>query len=155
MLEPSETTPADLDEICARHIGRPGALLPILHDVHHRFGHISREAVAGIAANLNLTRAEVDGVVSFYADFKAEPTTGRRIRVCRAEACQASGGREVWNAAVSAAEASDGRVEVEAVYCLGNCACGPSAELDGRTLGRVDVDRVSALIRDLSGETRA
>lgn len=141
-------------EICEIHRGKPGALLPILHEVQRNFGFISRDAVAQIAAALNITRADVDGVVSFYADFKTSPAAARIVKVCRAEACQANGGRDVWDSAVAAAKASGGAVEVEAVYCLGNCACSPSAQLDGETVGRVDKARISALIAGLGGEGR-
>lgn len=147
-----ERSPQSVVDICETHRGKPGALLPILREIQDRFGFISREAVAEIAAALNVTRADVDGVVSFYADFKTSPTAARVIKVCRAEACQANGGREVWDSAVAAAEASGGSVEVEAVYCLGNCACSPSAQLDGETLGRVNRERVAALIAGLGGE---
>ncbi len=155
MPEHCDTLSAVVDDVCRRHIDEPGALLPILHDVQHRYGYISRDAVAGIAARLNLTRAEVDGVVSFYADFRTEPAAARVVKICRAEACQAMGGRAVWDAAQGAAEASRGAVEVEAVYCLGNCACSPAAQVGGETHGRLDSERVTHLIADLGREASA
>lgn len=131
--------------ICREHVHSAGPLLPILHAVQVRFGYISKEAQATVAHELNLSRAEVHGVVSFYADFRAAPPKTHVLKVCRAEACQAVGGRAVWEAASTVG--SD-VVEVEPVYCLGNCACAPSAQLDGRTLGRIDPAHVRMLIRE-------
>jgi formate dehydrogenase subunit gamma len=144
-----------LASICARHGNEASALLPILHETQHLYGYVSRQAEAEIAANLNLSRAEVNGVVSFYTDFRTEPPARHVVKVCRAEACQASGGRAVWEAAVAGAARSGGAVEVEAVYCLGNCACGPSAMSEDRVLGRVDSARVSALIDEFGREDHA
>ncbi|MDN5863868.1 MAG: NAD(P)H-dependent oxidoreductase subunit E [Gammaproteobacteria bacterium] len=134
-----------IDDICERHARRDAPLLPILHEVQDRFGYISDAAIRRIAEALNLTRAEVFGVVSFYHDFRDRPARRRRLRVCRAEACQAVGGREVWAAAEALAAEPDSPFEVQAVYCLGNCACAPSVQLDGRTLGRFTPERVSRL----------
>ncbi|MFB4202742.1 NAD(P)H-dependent oxidoreductase subunit E [Arhodomonas sp. KWT2] len=155
MPEYSESRAAILDAICRRHADAPGALLPILHEVQERLGHIPGDAVAGVAERLNLTRAEVDGVVGFYTDFRREPAPARVVKVCRAEACQAVGGREVYRAAVAAAEAAGGTVEVEAVYCLGNCACSPAGQVDGETLGRLDTERVTRLVAGTDGEVPA
>lgn len=141
--------------ICRGHDNEPAALLSILRELQMQVGHISRQAVAEVAEQLNLSRAEVDGVVNFYTDFRTEPPSRHVLKVCRAEACQASGGRTVWDAAVDAAARSGGAVEVEAVYCLGNCACGPSAMTEDQVLGRVDSARVSALIEAFGREDRA
>lgn len=119
-----------LERILAAHVGRKGALLPILHDVQAQFGCVSPEAEAAIAKALNLSRAEIHGVVSFYHDFTAEPDPRPCIELCRAEACQARGVEGI----VAAAEVAAGdRVRIKTVYCLGLCSVGPSARI-GETL---------------------
>ncbi len=130
--------------ICAIHAASNGPLLPILHDVQGHYGYVPDEAIQQIADELNLSRAEVYGVVTFYHDFHREPQAAHTLKVCRAEACQAVGGREVW-AAASTASTSSSDVDLEAVYCLGNCACAPSVQLDGRTIGRMSPERVAGL----------
>lgn len=121
---------SELDRILAAHHGRKGALLPILHDVQGSFGCVSAEAEATIAKALNLSRAEVHGVVSFYHDFTAVPDPRPCIEVCRAEACQARGVEGM----VAAAEAAAGdRIRLKTVYCLGLCSVGPAARV-GDTL---------------------
>ncbi|MFM5905993.1 MAG: NAD(P)H-dependent oxidoreductase subunit E [Novosphingobium sp.] len=118
------TSDARLDAIIAAHADREGALLPILHDVQAAFGCVSAEAEAQIAKALNLSRAEVHGVVSFYHDFTARPDPRPRIELCRAEACQARG----VECLVPAAQAAAGdRVALKTVYCLGLCSVGPAA----------------------------
>ena len=114
----------------------PGALLPVLHEIQHEIGHIPPTAVPAIARALNLSRAEVHGVISFYTHFRTEPVGAHLIQLCRAEACQAVGSREL-EAHVKArlgidynATSGDGQVTLEPVYCLGNCACGPSLQID-------------------------
>ena len=135
-------------EILKQHEGRQGALLPILHDVQEAFGHVPAEAVPVIAQALNLSRAEVHGVVSFYHDFRPEPAGRHVLKLCRAEACQAAGGdalaaRAEQRLGIALGETSaDGRVSLEPVYCLGLCACAPSAILDGRVYGRLDDTRI-------------
>ncbi len=120
----------DLERILAAHAGRKGALLPILHDVQHAYGYVSAEAEAAIAKALNLSRAEVHGVVSFYHDFSAEPDPRPCIELCRAEACQARGVEAIVGAAE---EAAGNRVQLKTVYCLGLCSVGPAAR-SGDTL---------------------
>lgn len=142
----------EIEAICARHAHLEGPMLPILHDVQAHYGHVSHDAVGRIAKYLNLTRAEVYGVVSFYHDFRDASPRPHVLKVCRAEACQAVGGRAVWAAAESLASDPDCPVEIEAVYCLGNCPCAPSVQLDGRTLGRVTPERVSGLVAAADGE---
>lgn len=109
-------------EILRRHQGRAGALLPILNDVQAALGHVPAAAVPSIAEALNLSRAEVHGVVTFYHDYKAEASDRPVIKLCRAEACQARGVD-----AVAPVLEGDDRINVETVYCLGLCAIGPSA----------------------------
>ncbi len=131
-----------LREIIADHIALEGPLLPILHAVQHEWGHIPEPAVPAIAQALNLGRAEVHGVVSFYHDFRATPAGQTVVKVCAAEACQAQGGRDLVAATLKAFGLStygttpDGKVTVEPIYCLGLCACGPAAMVDGQLLGR-------------------
>lgn len=119
--------------IVARHAGRDGALLPVLHDVQAAFGFIPDAAVAFVAGALNLSRAEVHGVVTFYHDFRTEPAARPVVKLCRAEACQARG---VEALAARAANRAD--VAVEAVYCLGLCASGPAALIGDRVHARLD-----------------
>lgn len=135
-----------LDDILARHNGVPGSLLPILHEVQACFGHVSEDAVRTIAVALNLSRAEVHGVVSFYHDFTAAPDPRPAIRLCRAEACQARGCE-----ALAAGLAPDARVRIETVYCLGLCSVGPNA-LVGETLhAHLDPARLAALVEAVAG----
>ena len=130
-----------LAEICAEHAGREGPLLPILHDVQHAFGCVDAEAEAQIARALNLSRAEVHGVVSFYPDFTAEADPRPVVQLCRAEACKARG----VEALVGAGEAAAGeRVRLSAVYCLGLCSAGPNARVGDTLYARLDE---AALVR--------
>ena len=135
-----------LDIIIAQHREREGALLPILHDVQAAFGHISEDAIRLIAGELNLSRAEVSGVVSFYHDFRRTPDTRPVIRLCRAEACQARGSEAL---AAHAERLAGARVRVEKVYCLGLCAAGPSAIVGGEVHARLDARAVAELIGSL------
>ena len=130
--------------ITEQHLGERGSLMPVLHDLMEEFGHITREDVAAVADVLNLSVAEVHGVVSFYHDFRTTPPPAHTIALCRAEACQAVGAERVFAEAVAAHERDD-EVEVREVFCLGNCALGPSGMLDGRLHGRLDADRIAAL----------
>ncbi|HYW04259.1 MAG TPA: NAD(P)H-dependent oxidoreductase subunit E [Gammaproteobacteria bacterium] len=133
----------EIRRLCEEHAHVTGALLPVLHAIQDRYGCVSRSAQATVAHALNISRAEVHGAVSFYADFREQPRGGRVLKVCRAEACQSMGGRVLWQAA---SELAGPNLEVEAVYCLGNCACAPSLQLDGRTFGRVDAARIDDLV---------
>jgi len=140
--------PRPWDEEAARRLaeglkGLDGALLPILHALQETFGYVDRAAVPMVADVLNLSRAEVEGVVGFYHDFRRSPPARHSVRLCRAEACQAMGGERVaaeLEAALGIATGettADGRVRLEAVYCLGNCALSPAALIDGKLYGRV------------------
>jgi formate dehydrogenase subunit gamma len=128
-------------DILAEHAGKAGALLPILHDVQKAFGYISEDAMRDIAQALNLTRAEVYGVVSFYHDFRKEAENRPVIKLCRAEACKARG----VEALVPLIE-KQSRVKVEAVYCLGLCSVGPAAMVGGDVYARLDAERLTALM---------
>jgi formate dehydrogenase subunit gamma len=140
--------------IIAREQHREGPLLPILHALQNAFGHVPEAAVLMIADALNLSRAEVHGVVTFYHDFRREPAGRHVLKLCRAEACQSAGG----NALAVRAQAKlavefgtttpDRRVTLEPVYCLGLCATAPAAMLDGRVVGRLDDQRLDALLAD-------
>lgn len=148
--------PDRLVQIVAERADLDGPLLPILHATQAAFGCVPAEAVPIIAGALNLSRAEVHGVVSFYHDFRQRPTGRHVLRLCRAEACQAAGG----DALAAHAERSlgvamgdttaDGALTLEAAYCLGLCATGPAALLDGHPLGRLDADRLDAAIDGLA-----
>lgn len=133
---------ARLRDIIHAHLGLEGPLLPILHAVQHEWGHIPEPAIPTIAEALNLGRAEVHGVVSFYHDFRGTPAGRTVVKVCAAEACQAQGGRDLVAATLKAFGLStygttqDGKVTVEPIYCLGLCACGPAAMVGDRLLGR-------------------
>src|SRR5215510_10290926 len=139
---------AQATEILARHDGRPGALLPILHDVQAAFGCVPAEAVPFIAEALNLSRAEVHGVVSFYHDFRDRPAGRHVLKLCRAEACQSMKGAELAEQVLKrfnldwGGTTPDGRLTVEATYCLGLCACAPSAMLDGQPIGRLNAESI-------------
>jgi len=144
----------EADRIIRRHEGREGALLPILHDLQAAFGCIPPAAVPVVARVLNLTRAEVHGVVSFYHDFREQPAGRHVLKICRAEACQSMNGEAVARQALDrfgldwGGTTPDGRLTIEATYCLGLCACAPSAMLDGEPIGRVG----AATLDDISRE---
>lgn len=128
-----------------------GAMLPILHALQDEFGHVDPQAVPLIAETLNLSRAEVHGTISFYHDFKMAPPPRRVVKLCRAEACQALGCETLVDelarehGIVVDAKAADADALVETVYCLGNCALGPSALVEGELFGRVDAQRLLSL----------
>lgn len=132
-----------------------GPLLPVLHAVQDMFGYVPDEAKPIIASELNLSRAEVHGVVSFYHDYRAHPSGDHVLKLCRAEACQAMGGDMVaaqlqaglgidWHGTTA-----DGRLTLEPVFCLGLCACAPAAMLDGEVHGRVTAEGLKALIAEV------
>ncbi|HEY5185477.1 MAG TPA: NAD(P)H-dependent oxidoreductase subunit E [Actinomycetes bacterium] len=133
-------------------VHEPGPLLLALHAVQQALGHVPDDAVPVIADELNLSRADIHGVVTFYRDFRRTPAGRTQVRVCRAEACQAVGGQALLDGVtqrlgVGVGETSvDGAVTVEEVFCLGNCALGPSALVDGRLHGRLTVDRLVGLL---------
>ncbi len=139
---------ASIEDIIEQHRGQPGALLPILHAIQHACGCIPSESVPLIARALNLSRAEVHGVISYYAHFRQTPPSRHVVRVCCAEACQAVGGEALAEHARSRLEGSD--VTLEPVYCLGLCACGPSVQVDETTLhAQVTPERFDALLAAL------
>ena len=131
--------------IASAHLSDRGPLMPVLHEVVEQFGSVAREDVETIATVLNLSVAEVHGVVSFYHDFRTEPPAAHTIALCRGEACQAVGAESLYDATRARAGRLGDDVEVAAVFCLGNCALGPSGTLDGRLHGRLSVDRLDTL----------
>jgi formate dehydrogenase subunit gamma len=141
-------------EIIAEHQDREGATLVILHALQEAFGYVPEAAIPMVATALNLSRAEVYGVFTFYHDFRKQPAGRHVLKLCRAEACQAAGG----DALAARAEAklgiaignttADERVTLEPIYCLGLCATAPSAMLDGRLIGRLDEKRLDALVAE-------
>ena len=133
-----------LADILDRHKRREGPLLPILHDVQATFGYVSEDAIRTIAQDLNLTRAEVHGVVSFYHDFKTKADPRPVLKLCRAEACQARGVE-----ALAANLPQQDRVKVETVYCLGLCSVGPAAMTGDTVHARLDGDTLKALVAAL------
>lgn len=136
--------------------GNADALIEILHEIQHRFGYVPESAIPLIAQELNLSRAEVHGVVTFYHDFRSKPAGRAVVKLCRAEACQAVGSEDVAKDAeqrlgVRFGETSpDGAVTLETIYCLGNCALGPSALVNGQIYGRVTADRLAQLVSEIA-----
>lgn len=135
--------------IVAAHAHREGPLLPILHDVQAEFGCVSAEVEAQLALALNLSRAEVRGVVSFYHDFAERPDPRPCVEICRAEACQARGVESLMQAARDAAKVNGiERVRLADVYCLGLCSVGPNAKLGDALHARLDAARLASLIEN-------
>jgi formate dehydrogenase subunit gamma len=141
-------------EIITQHCGQDGPMLPVLHALQEAFGCVPEAAVPMVAEALNLSRAEVHGVVTFYHDFRREPGGCHILKLCRAEACQAAGGDALAARAVArlgipmGTTAPDGSVTLEPVYCLGLCATAPSAMIDGRMVGRLDQRRLDGLLAE-------
>jgi formate dehydrogenase subunit gamma len=137
--------------VVARHRGERGPLLPVLHALQAELGHVPQEAVPVLAEELNLSRADVHGVVTFYHDFRREPAGRTTVRICRAEACQALGAGQLVSYASESGlrmgeTTADGSVTLEQVFCLGNCALGPAVEANGRLYGRVDPARLGSIL---------
>ncbi|MBX9452782.1 MAG: formate dehydrogenase subunit gamma [Mesorhizobium sp.] len=148
-------TEAQVAAIIEELKGLEGPLLPILHGVQEEFGYVPTEALPVIAEALNLSKAEVHGVVTFYHDYRSQPAGRHVLKLCQAEACQ-SMGSDAIAAQVKAAlgvdfhqTAVDGSVTLEPVYCLGLCACAPAAMLDGEVIGRLDADTVAEIATEV------
>lgn len=145
---------AEAREIIRRHDGREGSMLPILHDLQAVFGCVPPAAVRLVADVLNLTRAEVHGVVSFYHDFREQPAGRHVLKLCRAEACQSMDGEQLARELLDRLglewgdTTPDGRLTVEATYCLGLCACAPSAMLDGEPVARLTPASLQGIVRE-------
>ena len=145
MTKPTAANTTTIECILADHAGREGALLPILHDIQAAIGHVPEGAIAAIAHALNLSRAEVHGVISFYHDFHPAPRTRPVIKLCRAESCQARGVE-----ALVAGLAAETRVSIETVYCLGLCTVGPNAMIGDALHARLDAARLADLVEALA-----
>lgn len=151
-MQANEAQIAQVQDILTAHAGMEGPLLPILHAVQAEFGHVPQDALPVIAKSLNLSRAEVHGVMSFYHGFREDVAGRHVVKLCRAEACQAMGADRIaahakgllgvdWHGTTL-----DGAVTLEPIFCLGLCACAPAAMVDGKLVGRVDEARLDALI---------
>jgi len=149
-----EAVAARTTAIVEDHLQREAPLLPILHGLQSEFGYIPETALRLVAEKLNLSRAEVHGVMSFYHDFRREPAGHHVLKICRAEACQSMGGAALADGLRSALgidwheTTADGRLTLEPVYCLGLCSCAPAAMLDDALYGRLD----DATLRDVVAE---
>ncbi len=136
----------------AAHRDDRGPLLPILHDIQATFGYVDPAVVPILADELNLSRADVHGVISFYHDFRKSPVAGTHVRICRAEACQAAGAEHLVAHARDrlhtdiGGTSADRSATLDQVFCFGNCALGPTVEIDGRLSGRVTPQRFDALL---------
>jgi len=143
-------------EIISAHASMEGAALPILHALQDEFGYVPKQSEPMIAESLNVSRAEVHGVISFYHDFRRTPPGRHTLKVCRAEACQSVGAAAMADRLLArlgvdwGGTTRDGSLTVEATFCLGLCACGPAALLDGEPLARLD----DALLHDVTEEAR-
>jgi formate dehydrogenase subunit gamma len=149
---PTTPTEAAVEGALARHVNRPGALLPVLHDVQDALGHIPPGAVGRIAQALNLSRAEVHGVITFYHHFRSEPAGNHVVRICQAEACQSMGAAELTAHAERALACKlhetspDGAFTLEPTYCLGLCAMSPSLSVDDDVHARLNPAKFDRLI---------
>lgn len=150
-----------LQSLVDRHADLPGALLPMLHAIQDEFGHVPEQAVPVIARGLNLSRAEVHGVITFYHHFRSHAPGRHVVQVCRAEACQAVGAVALEAHAKKCLgidfheTTADGAVTLEAVYCLGNCAVGPSLRVNDDIVGRVTPERFDEIVAELRAEVTA
>jgi formate dehydrogenase subunit gamma len=142
-------------DIIARHDSRPELLVQMLHEFLEHFSWISEDAIRQLAEELNLSRADVHGVVSFYHDFRTTPPGKHVVKICQAEACQAMGSKELTAHAESVLamnmNESTGDLTLEPVYCMGNCACSPTVVVDGDTYGRVDNRRFDEIVEAMKG----
>lgn len=152
---PSAWQEARANEIIHHHDGREGSLLPILHELQAEFGCVPQPAIPLIAHALNLTRAEVHGVVSFYHDFREKPAGRHVLKLCRAEACQSMDGEAFAQKVLDRFDLDwggttpDGRLTIEPIYCLGLCASSPSAMLDGQPIARLTADSIDEIAREV------
>jgi formate dehydrogenase subunit gamma len=135
--------------------GLEGPLLPILHEIQHEFGHVPAESLPVVAEALNISNAEVHGVVTFYHDYRREPAGRHVLKLCQAEACQSMGSDAIAAKLKQLLgigfheTARDGSVTLEPVYCLGLCACAPSAMLDGEVIGRLNDEKLDEIVTEV------
>ena len=151
----AETDRESISEIVASYDARPELLVQILQAIVSRFGWVSEETIRQLAEELNLSRADVHGVVEYYHDFRTHAPGKHVIKICQAEACQAMGSRGLTDYAQKTLAMSlhdvENDVSLEPVYCLGNCACAPAVMINGKTYGKVDDARFNALLDDMRG----
>ncbi|RWC31963.1 formate dehydrogenase subunit gamma [Mesorhizobium sp.] len=135
--------------------GLEGPLLPILHGIQEEFGHVPKDALPVIAEALNISRAEVHGVVSFYHDYRSHPAGRHVLKLCQAESCQSMGSDAIAAKLQQLlgigfhGTTRDGSVTLEPVYCLGLCACSPAAMLDGQVIGRLDDEKLDEIVAEV------
>jgi len=159
MSETEEQLLARLERVVAPLRQKPGPLLEVLHAVQREFGYVPASVVAPLAQMLNLSRAEIHGVLSFYHHFRHSPPGKHVLQLCRAEACQSMGARALATHVQQSTgldwhqTSGDGLLSLEPVFCLGNCACGPALMLDGELHGRVSAARVDELLASLVGSS--
>lgn len=152
---PSESTVSVVSAAILKYAQIPGGLMPLLHEIQAGLGYIPGESVGEIARGMGLSRAEVHGVISFYHDFREQPRGRTTIQLCRAEACQAVGSRQLEAHAKQrlgidyGGTTSDGRFSLDRVFCLGNCACGPSVRIGDDIFARVDAERFDRLLAEI------
>lgn len=152
----SESSNIKIQQIIDQLSEKPGALLPILHEVQHQFGYIPPNAIAPIAKALKQTAAEISGVISFYRHFHTTKAGTHRVEICRAEACQARGARELEAHAKQSLEVdyhqttADRNITLDPVYCLGNCACGPNIRVGDDVIGRVNPQKFDNVVNALT-----
>jgi formate dehydrogenase subunit gamma len=150
----SSNMQATVQEITAALKDKPGALLPILHAIQDSMGYVPAESVPAIAKALNLSRAEVHGVISFYHYFRESKPGKHTIYLCRAESCQAMGGKKLEQHVKNRLgidfheTTTDGEFSLEPVYCLGNCACSPAMQIGNEIYGRVSADSFDTTINE-------
>lgn len=155
----TETEPHDLaartGAVIADYSGLEGPLLPILHGLQHEFGFVPPQSLPIVAEALNISKAEAHGVATFYHDYRAAPAGRHVLKLCQAEACQSMGSDAIAAQIKQALgigfheTSADGSVTLEPVYCLGLCACAPSAMLDGEVIGRIDTDAVEEIVAEI------
>jgi len=156
LIDVHVTKPDAASVIASRYDNKPDALLEILHGLQHEVGHIPEASLPILAKALNISRAEVHGVVSFYHEFRRKPAGRHVVKMCRAEACQSMKGNELADAAQKSLKVkfgettSDGAITLEAVYCLGLCATSPSMLVDERPMGRMTPQKFEALVKELA-----
>lgn len=144
-------------EIIRVYVALDGPVLPILHALQDEFGYVPEEAAPLIASALNLSRAEIHGIVTFYHDFRRQPAGRHVLKLCRAEACQSMNGAAVAQSLLATLgigwgeTTPDGSLTVEGVYCLGLCACAPSGLYDGEPIGRLDPGTLDEVVREARG----
>ena len=154
-FESTESIEEIVESAVSTHGKKLGALMPVLHAIQEELDCVPPDSVPLIAKALNRSRAEVQGVIDFYHDFRSSPRGRHTVQICRAEACQAMGARELEQFAIQrlgvdmGKTSADGRFTLEAVYCLGNCACSPSAFIDDRLHARLTPDKLDEIIGQL------